>query len=154
MLLLENSGPHGDNLLDLSGQTTILFLPPICKAIHQPIDMGIISAWKTLYRGMMLRQIMEDIDTRQVWRDGNKDHWAGMKGLAKCFDPHVFDVTLFVKQSRDAVKTDTISRCWIKSKALPINMETQLSASYGKMKSCSDHESVKRSQKWSIINLC
>lgn len=46
------------------------------------MDMGIISAWKTVYLGIMLRQIMVEIDTRQAVRDLNKDVLAGMNGLA------------------------------------------------------------------------
>lgn len=45
------------------------------------------------------------------------------------------------------MKTETIARCWIKSKALPITMETQMSVAYGRIKSCSDHENVEEMTK-------
>lgn len=46
----------------------------------------------------MLLKIMADIDTRQARRDGNRDLRAGMKGLAKGFDPHMLHLTSLVKK--------------------------------------------------------
>lgn len=64
-LLVENAISHNE-LRDLRGQVTFIPLPVNVTSMHQPIDMGVIYVFKRMYRKMMLRELVRDIDTRAV----------------------------------------------------------------------------------------
>jgi len=46
LLIMDNCGPQGAEVVDPSGPVQILLLPPNCTSVHQPMDMGIIAALK------------------------------------------------------------------------------------------------------------
>lgn len=108
------------------------------------MDMGIISTWKRKYRGMMLLEIVHDIVTRQQSRDENSALKAGWRGLNEGYDPHMFDVANLVSESWRKISDMTVVRCWIKSKCLPLNIETKLDETFGKM----DNTSQEKNQKF------
>lgn len=43
-VLMNNRGPHGAGVLDSRAQMNIFTLPTKCTSVHQPVNMGIISA--------------------------------------------------------------------------------------------------------------
>lgn len=59
-LLMYNCGPHGIDFTDIGGQGEIITHPPNCTEVHQPLDMGIIAAFKSRYREILLRTIEKD----------------------------------------------------------------------------------------------
>lgn len=79
VLLMDNCGLHGADLLDIRCQVTLITLPPNCTSIHQPMDHKIIAAWKSLYRELSLRQIVSRIETWQLRRKSStaKEEFEG-----------------------------------------------------------------------------
>lgn len=60
--------------------------------------MGIIAKWKESYRLRLIRQVVQDFDTRQKRRDSNQALMAGLKGLKKGPDPRILNVAKLVKK--------------------------------------------------------
>ena len=116
---MDNCGPHGTDLVDIRVQVQLFTLPPNCTALHQPMDLGIISAWKIYYRSMLFREIVKDLETRQERRDATSVLVRGMRGLAEGHEPHMLDVASLSNLAWQKVTDVTIARCWLKSKSLP-----------------------------------
>lgn len=81
----------------------------------------------------MLKEIVQDLKTRQNRRDQYNDVQSGMRGLSKGNDPHLFDVSRMVLESWNAVADLMIGRCWVKSKYLPPSYEAEVNVQIGKM---------------------
>lgn len=99
---------------------TDLYLHPIThKSIHQPMDLGIISAGKTLYRSQMLRSTMAQLESRQLCRGQSDALQTGVQGMSEWFDPHMFDISTMVKSSWDMDSEATVARCSKNPKLFP-----------------------------------
>ena len=88
-LLMDNCGSHGNDLVDSKEQVRIFALPPNCTSLHQPMDMGIIAAWKARYRHTILRDMIVTLETREHRKQlaiVNKLK-EGMKGLTRATSP-------------------------------------------------------------------
>lgn len=142
ILLMNNCGPHGSDLTDPKGQVTIRPLPPNCTAVHQPMDQGVIAAWKANYRMRYLTEMLENIETLNERREANKSKKNGMKGMEEGYDPHMLDVSRLVFESWNDVGQSTIARCWVKSKILPPTMDAELNNEWGKTKAKSTEEAA------------
>ena len=69
LMLLDNAGSHGvaDTLLTKVGSLDafrlsnllLLFLPPNCTSVVQPLDQGIIAAFKSHYKGKLARYMVQ-----------------------------------------------------------------------------------------------
>ena len=53
-LLMDNCSGHDPSCIDPTGQVEIIFSPPNCTAVYQPLDQGIIMTLKTYYKKEML----------------------------------------------------------------------------------------------------
>ena len=71
-LVMENCGPHGTDRSDHREQVEILTLPPNCTAKFQPMDMGVIAAFKLRYRRLLLARITATIEERDELRAAAK----------------------------------------------------------------------------------
>ena len=142
-LLMDNCGLHGAELSDPRQKVTIMTLPPNCTSLHQPMEMGIISTWKLKYRSLLIRAIVEDLETLQQRRDDSTTLKQGMRGLSEGHDPHLLDVAKMVEKSWAQVTVMTICRCWVKSAVLPRAMSDELNGTYGRMKNRSKDDDVK-----------
>ena len=134
-LVMDNCGSHGDDLKDSRMQVHIFTLPPNCTSLHQPMDMGIIVAWKARYRHTLLRDMIVTLDTREERKKraiANKLK-RGMKGLDEGHDPHMLDVSEIVARSWENVSERTIARCWIKAHILPMHRQADLVNAHGKV---------------------
>ena len=98
-LVMDNYGPHGTDSIDSREQVTITTLPPNCTGRHQPMDLGIIGAWKVPYRRNMLCLIVADLEDRMQLREKSANKPAGTKSMAEGYDPHMLDVAELVMQS-------------------------------------------------------
>ncbi|KII72052.1 hypothetical protein RF11_16515 [Thelohanellus kitauei] len=85
-LLVDNCAahPHLDNLQNIQ----LEFLPPNTTSLVQPMDMGLIKNFKTLYRGKLVSYILESIDE------------------------NLLTTIRFVADSCRAIKTTTIQNCF------------------------------------------
>jgi hypothetical protein len=53
-LLMDNCSSHEPSCIDPTGQVEIIFFPPNCTSVYQPLDQGIITTLKTFYKKEML----------------------------------------------------------------------------------------------------
>lgn len=132
ILLMDNCGPHGSDLIDARAQVTLQALPPNCTSVHQPMDQGVIAAWKAEYRLLYLKESLEDIETQEQRRQQNIGKKAGMKGMEEGYDPHMLDVTRLTAKSWNTVTQASVARCWVKAKILPAAVEADINNAWGK----------------------
>lgn len=59
-IFTDNCSPHEAKLNDPKEQGTIMTLPPSCTALHQSMDMGIISTWNLNYCSLLIRATVDD----------------------------------------------------------------------------------------------
>ena len=72
-MLLDNASSHGvaDVLLTKEGtfdtfrlsNLLLLFLPPNCTSVVQPLDQGIIAAFKVHYKGKLAQYMIQQYDS-------------------------------------------------------------------------------------------
>ncbi len=94
LLIMDNCGPHGTALVDPRGQVKVVFLPPNCTSVYQPMDSGVIAMLKKNYRYKLLHKMFEIFDERQVLRENARaaKMALGTMGLKEGFSPHVCNV--------------------------------------------------------------
>lgn len=63
------------------------------------MDIGVIAARKTRYRGLLLRFIVKGIETRKSQRDQYDSVQSRMRRLAESFDSDLLDVAEMVSVS-------------------------------------------------------
>ena len=80
--------------------TSVIFLPPNVTSLHQPLDQGIIHAWKCHYRKKWLNYMIE---THEKGDDPLKEMDV-LKAMRWGFVSWHFDVT-----------QSSIQKCWNKS---------------------------------------
>lgn len=54
---------HGRECHDPIGQVTVFYFPPNVTSIFQPLDQGIISAFKTKYKSCVLEKLVGTVDS-------------------------------------------------------------------------------------------
>jgi len=99
LLLMDNAPSHliPENLRNVRCE----FLPPTTTSHLQPMDAGIINAYKAHYRGHLVRFIVDAIDGGRPTR------------------VEISDAIRWTKLSWDAVTADTIINCWHHTGILP-----------------------------------
>lgn len=132
ILLIDNCGPQGTDLVDKTGQVNIISLPANCKAVHQPMDAGVITAFKVRYRCELLRRIIENVEHREELQKAALHFKCGTKGIGEGHDPHLLDVAEIVEEVWDSISKRMIARCWLKADILPLPMVDALTGEHGK----------------------
>ena len=146
LLILDNCGPHGAELVDPRGQVTVIMaLPPNCTAVHQPMDAGIISWVKTRYRYTMLREVVGFLSDRNNLRRRAEElsMTSGTKGLHDGYDAHLGDVARISKVVWNDLSMQTIARCWVKANMLCERHNNNLLADFGKSAAIRDAAAAK-----------
>ena len=100
---------HGLNALRLSN-VLIVFLPPNTTSHVQPLDAGIIAAFKQHYRLHLMRWYLTEYETAPPTTN-----------LAKIM-PGVKQAIMWSVQSMDQITDQSISNCWRKTGILPATM--------------------------------
>lgn len=95
--------------------------------------LGIICAWKLRYRSLLIRSIVEDLESGEQRCDDSQTLTQDMQGLTEGHDPHMLDVARMVKKSWTEVTELTICKCGIKSDVWPRATSDELTATYGWM---------------------
>ncbi len=62
---MDNCAGHDINICDPTGQVEIIFFPPNCTSVYQPLDQGIISTLKTIYKKEMLSEFVVAYEKRE-----------------------------------------------------------------------------------------
>lgn len=65
LLIIDNAPSHPSEMLLESegGKFNVLFLPPNVTSVLQPMDQGVIEAFKRFYRKQLLRMLLLDLET-------------------------------------------------------------------------------------------
>lgn len=118
LLILDNCGGHNINVY-LPG-VRIEFLPPRSTAVHQPLDMGVISVTKIRYRWLLLQQIIRSMLTISPENTSSTPNYVrGRHGLAQGHLPHVADSIQVFDEAWVSMEAKTIMKCWMKAEILP-----------------------------------
>lgn len=136
-------GPYGSDLSDPKEEINISTLATNCSATHQPMEMGIISTWKQLYRSTLLRTILINMETWSERKEANKGLKEAIIVMHEGFDPHLQDVANMVKERWDNLSDRTISRCWVRAKILPVPMDADIAETFGRMRNHENDDTVK-----------
>lgn len=118
LLILDNCGPHGDELIDPRGQVTVIFLPPNCTSMFQPMDAGVIAMLKKNYRYILLHKMLETYDERLMLREQSKGMQSGTMGLSEGHPPHLRDVMDILHQVWEDIDPAAVNNCWVKSQLI------------------------------------
>ena len=73
ILLVDNAGGHNmsHKLVELLTNVKVYFLPPNTTSVIQPMDQGIIAAFKCYYRKLII-SFSSNWRERKVWTNQNK----------------------------------------------------------------------------------
>ncbi|CAB1103823.1 unnamed protein product [Ectocarpus sp. CCAP 1310/34] len=127
LLLMDGCSSHSD-LVDDRGQVTVKTYPPLCTAVHQPMDLGVIAKTKVNYRKELLdvkTSTMLVADTLRAQAKARKMK-AGTMGLAQGHQPHVRDAAELLQKAWASVTAQDIARCFVKAETLPEEMAAEL----------------------------
>nr|CAH0104760.1 unnamed protein product [Daphnia galeata] len=102
-LLMDNCSGHDPTLTDPTGQVEIIFLPPNCTSVYQPLDQWIISTLKTIYK----RKCSVTYDNFDELQAQASEAKKGTKGLRFGCSANVLEARL-VKKSWDSITVETI----------------------------------------------
>ena len=99
LLILDNAPSHRfDNSLS---NIKVVYLPPNCTSVLQPLDQGIIWSFKCSYRKALLEYLIDGVD--------NECHGNMLK------DYDLFKALHFVRRAWAEVQVDVIKNCFQKS---------------------------------------
>ena len=117
LLLADNCGPHGTDVSDPTGQVKVMFLPPNCTSVYQPMDSGVIAMLKKRYRYELLRRFLVIYEERASRRVAAKraNMADGTKGLEQGYVPHLRDVMDILHAIWRTIKAEQVHNCWVKS---------------------------------------
>lgn len=99
VLLVDNASSHGGNeeLSSEDGNFTIMFLPPNCTALIQPLDQNAIRLTKLFYRKSLLAHILSKEEEEVI---------TCLKNL------NLKDAVCFLANSWQKVSSEVIQKCW------------------------------------------
>ncbi|XP_050299542.1 tigger transposable element-derived protein 6-like [Anthonomus grandis grandis] len=100
LLFLDNACCHPKDIR--LKNIKLIFLPPNCTSIVQPLDQGIIKGFKTFYRTIIIKKLLLAINTAESAQE-----------LARKI--HVLDAIYFINIAWDQVTKKTVQNCFIKS---------------------------------------
>lgn len=101
LLLIDNAGGLAD---DLSHDgVRIEFLPPNTSSLIQPMDQGIIRAFKALYTRNTLQHLVDAMDSDKKF--SFKDYWRDYT-IATCLQD--------IQRAIQEMKSETLNFCWKK----------------------------------------
>ncbi|CAB1115862.1 unnamed protein product [Ectocarpus sp. CCAP 1310/34] len=117
-----------------SEKVKILELPPNCTSKHQPMDAGIIAAWKVRYRTKLPGIRVDTMTSAAQLREQAKERKVirGCMGLAEGAQPHILDAAELGLEAWKEVLPETIKRCWRKCDMLPSAVHADLDEDVGK----------------------
>lgn len=103
LLILDNAPSHPAYLADLHPNVKVIFLPPNTTSLIQPMDQGVIAAFKLYYLRRTFFQLIEATDgpnklsIREYWQQYN-----------------ILDAVQNIKFAWDEVKNTTLNAVWKK----------------------------------------
>jgi len=110
-----------------------MYLPPNMTSVHQPSDMGVISAMKIGYKLKMLKILLNIFDQdggyeaaaeqRLRQRRGCRGIYFGGKATIADAMKILNEIWIVAPHGNDVkyTKQDSIQHCWLKADILPFN---------------------------------
>lgn len=102
LLFLDNAPCHPNIILT---NVKLVFLPPNTTSASQPLDQGIIRAFKVQYRNLLMRRVISIIDSQT-------DVMVLSEEVVKSIT--VLDALGWIHQAWNSVKIETIKNCFFK----------------------------------------
>ena len=119
---MDNCGPHGNEIEDPRGQVEIVFLPPNCTFVYQPMDAGIIAWVKKKYCYKLLK-IMVDVFDRQDELAGLASAMPhGTAGVMEGTKAHLYDAMKILDEVWKNLDEELITCCWARTLLAPSQM--------------------------------
>ncbi|XP_053145978.1 tigger transposable element-derived protein 1-like isoform X2 [Hemicordylus capensis] len=103
LLLLDNAPGHPPDLLLAHPNVEVVFLPPNTASLIQPLEQGIIQAFKRYYSRRNFEHIADlmdsnpDLTLKEAWKGYNITH-----------------ALTIIKEAMDEIKASTLNACWRK----------------------------------------
>ncbi|XP_011406640.1 PREDICTED: uncharacterized protein LOC100638564 [Amphimedon queenslandica] len=111
LLLMDNAGCHPNDISEKFSQIKVVFLPPNTTSKLQPLDLGIIMAFKIYYRKLLMQYILAKIDSES----SNTAHDIA-KGIT------ILQAIRWISQAWGQVQEETIKKCFRKAGILVANL--------------------------------
>lgn len=111
LLFLDNAGSHPKDSIRLKN-IKIIFLPPNCTAVCQPLDQGIIKNFKSHYRTLILKSLLVNIET-----------CGSAYEITKKIT--LLDAVYFAQNAWNQVTKETIQNCFRKAGFKQFNEEDE-----------------------------
>ncbi len=132
LLIMDNCAAHNeDTFKDVSGQVRVVFLPPNCTSVYQPMDCGVIAMIKKKYRHRLLLKLLEVYNDMMTLYEQNKGRSKGTNGLDEGYPPHIRDCMDILAEITPEFTPEKIRNCWRKSTLLnkpPVAVDPVLAA--------------------------
>ena len=114
LLIMDNCGPHENNLIDENNQIQVEFLPPNTTSKYQPMDAGIIALLKRGARKKYLNKLLDVFEKRTELRTTAEEIGMrpGTMGIDQGCAPHILDAMKIIGESWDNISQATIQNCW------------------------------------------
>ncbi|XP_008183396.1 tigger transposable element-derived protein 1-like [Acyrthosiphon pisum] len=103
LLLIDNAPGHPTSLKFQHSDIEVMFMPPNTTSLLQPLDQGVIAAFKAYYVRRTFQRLLKNLeeDPELTVTQGWKNY-----DIAKCL--------VNIKESLDEVQPSTINACWQK----------------------------------------
>lgn len=101
LLLMDNAPCHPKNLNDVSPHVKVVFLPPNTTCLIQPMDMGVIRAFKAYYTRRTFDRLIDAMDAGQY--SDAREFWTNFN-IMDCLD--------IIKHSWSEVTPDCLRGVW------------------------------------------
>lgn len=100
LLFLDNACSHPKDICLINIQ--LIFLPPNCTSVVQPLDQGIIKNFKTHYRTLIVKKLLSEIESVD-------------KSEILTKNINVLDAIYYIKTAWQRVTEDTVRNCFHKA---------------------------------------
>lgn len=97
LLFLDNASSHPKDIRLTNIQ--IIFLPPNCTSVVQPLDQGIIRNFKTFYRALVVKKLLSEIESVS-------------KAEVLTKNINVLDAIYYIKTAWQRVTEETVRNCF------------------------------------------
>ena len=117
LLLIDNAPGHFRELV--KGNVTVKCLPPNCTSWKQPLDLGLIAAFKKRYKHLYLKDVVEFYGLQEEVKDSINDQARqlrrGVAGIAHGRSANLLDAAYYVKRAWESITETTIQNCFRKA---------------------------------------
>lgn len=126
ILLVDLSITNGFEPQDIQGQVRIAHFPRNSATIHQPVERGIITAWKALYKHCLLKDVAQEVETRNNRRLHAENLLPELRGLTEGYEPNLLEVSELIHTTWNELSLPNIINCWLRADILPRPMQAVL----------------------------